>query len=216
MHVAFLILVIIIIIPIFPIFLVWHTIVRIIRKIHPFPIPHFVTNLIDNPFRRKYIQKPEELALRMGAKPGDVVLEVGPGKGTYTIAVANRILPEGVVNAIDIQQPVLDRLEKRLKEEGVANVVPKIDDAYNLSLDDDSVDVIFTIACLPEIPKPIQVLKEFKRVLKPGGIVSLCELFIDPDYPLRKTEKKWAKEAGLALKEEFGNWWAYQLNFTKE
>ena len=214
MHIALIIFLVIISLPV--LFIVWHTIVRIIRKIHPFPIPHFVTDMIDNPMRRKYIQKPDEIAERTGAKPGDIVLEVGPGKGTYTIAVARQVLPEGKVYAIDIQQPVLDRLKKRLKEEKISNIIPKIDDAYNLSFEDDTIDVIFTIACLPEIPRPVDVLKEFKRVLKPGGIISLCELFIDPDYPLRRTEKKWASKAGLVLKEEFGNWFAYQLNFTKE
>ncbi|MHA1199372.1 MAG: class I SAM-dependent methyltransferase [Candidatus Heimdallarchaeaceae archaeon] len=215
MHIALIIFLVILGIPV-AWFILGLTLIRFIRKIYPFPIPHFVVNLIDNPIRRKYIQNPDEIAERMGLKPGDIVLEVGPGKGSYTKAVAERVLPEGKVYAIDIQQPVLDRLEKRLKEENITNIIPKLDDAYNLSFDDDSIDIIFAIACLPEIPKQVEVLKEFKRVLKPGGIISLCELFIDPDYPLRRTEKKWAGNAGLSLKEEYGNWFAYQLNFTKE
>ena len=117
--------------------------------------------------------------------------------------------------AIDIQQPVLDRLANRLKKENITNIYPKLDDAYNLSFENESVDVIFAITCLPEIPEPVKVLKEFKRILKPDGKISLCELFADPDYPLRKTTKKWANEAGLKLEEEFGNWFAYQLNFKK-
>ncbi|GAI78803.1 unnamed protein product, partial [marine sediment metagenome] len=44
---------------------------------------------------------------------------------------------------------------------------------------------------------PIRALREFKRILKPDGIISLSELFLDPDYPLCRTEKRWAKEAGL-------------------
>jgi len=214
MHIALIVFLIILGIPIF--FIVFHTIVRIIRKIHPFPIPQFLTDLVDHPVRRKYWQIPDEIAERMGVKPGDTVLEIGPGKGNYTIAVAKRIEPDGKVYALDIQQPVLHRLVDRLEEDEITNIIPKLDDAYNLSFEDDTVDVIFTIACLPEIPRPIEVLKEFKRVLKPGGIVSLCELFTDPDYPLRKTEKKWASKAGLVFKEEYGNWFAYQLNFTKE
>ena len=188
---------------------------RVIRKIHPFPIPQFMTDLIDNPIRRKYWQKPEEIAERMGVKPGDIVVEVGPGKGSYTIAIADKIQPSGKVFAIDIQQEILDRLEKRIQRDNIENIIPKLDDAYNLSFEDESVDVVFLITCLPEIPEPVKALKEFKRILKPEGIISLCELFIDPDYPLRKTTKRWSKEAGLRLKEEFGNWFSYQLNFTK-
>ena len=50
MHVALIVFLVIIGIPIN--FIIWQSIVRIIRKIHPFPIPQFVTDLIDNPMRR--------------------------------------------------------------------------------------------------------------------------------------------------------------------
>ncbi len=215
MHIVLIIFLVIISIPVIW-FLLLLTIVKLIRKIYPFPIPQFFTRFIDNPIRRKYWQDPEKIAERMGVKPGDIVVEIGPGKGSYTKAVAKRILPDGKVYAIDIQQPILDRLEKRMKEEEITNIIPKLDDAYKLSFDNDSIDVIFAITCLPEIPQPVDVLKEFKRILKPEGVISLCELFIDPDYPLRKTEKRWAKEAGLILKENYGNWFAYQLHFGKE
>ncbi len=196
--------------------LLWiFVIVRIIRKIHKFPIPAFFTRLIDNAWRRKFIQKPESIANNMNLKPGMIVVEVGPGKGNYTKAVAEKLLPNGKVYAIDIQENVINKLTKKVEEEKITNILPKIDDVHNLSFENESVDRIFAIACLPEIPDPVHALKEFKRVLKPGGIVSLCELFIDPDYPLRKTEKKWASKAGLEFLEEFGNFFVYQLNFIK-
>lgn len=197
------------------IFLWVFVIVRIIRKFYPFPIPSFLTNLIDNPFRRKFLQNPEKIAERMNLKPDMVVLEIGPGKGNYTKAVSKQILPNGKLYAIDISEDVIERLKGKIEEEKIPNIIPKVDDAYSLSFEDESIDRIFAITCLPEIPEPVRALKEFKRVLRPNGIISLCELLLDPDYPFRKTEKKWAKEAGLKLEEEFGNWFVYQLNFTK-
>lgn len=197
-------------------FLIIFVIVRIIRKIYKFPIPAFATRLIDNPIRRRLIQKPELIAERMQLKPGMIVVEIGPGKGSYTKAVAEKIQPNGKVFAIDIQEPIINRLKKKIKKENIQNIIPKIDDAYNLSFEEESVDRIFAITCLPEIPDPIRVLREFKRILKPDGIISLSELFLDPDYPLRRTEKRWAKEAGLDFYEGFGNWFVYQLNFIKK
>ena len=191
-------------------------ILRIIRKIHKFPIPAFATRLIDNPFRRRLIQKPELIAERMQLKPGMIIVEIGPGKGSYTKAVAEKVQPDGKVFAIDIQESIINRLKKKIKKENIQNIIPKIDDANNLSFKDESVDRIFAITCLPEIPDPIRVLKEFKRILKSDGIISLSELFLDPDYPLRRTEKRWAKEAGLDFYEGFGNWFVYQLNFIKK
>lgn len=191
-------------------------ILRIIRKIYKFPIPAFATRLIDNPLRRRLLQKPELIAERMQLKPGMTVIEIGPGKGSYTKAVAKKVEPNGKVFAIDIQKSIITRLKKKIKKENIQNIIPKIEDANNLSFEDESVDRIFAITCLPEIPDPVRVLREFKRILKPDGIISLSELFLDPDYPLRKTEKRWAKEAGLDFLEGFGNWFVYQLNFIKK
>jgi ubiquinone/menaquinone biosynthesis C-methylase UbiE len=142
------------------------------------------------------------------------VIEIGPGKGNYTFAVARRVAP-GTVYACDIQPAVVEQLSARAARLGVTNVEALVDDAYNLGFDDDSVDRVLMIACLPEIPEPVRVLRECRRVLRPGGLVCTSEILPDPDYPLRGTEKRWATEAGLELDSEFGNFFVYQLHFRK-
>jgi len=191
-------------------------IVRAVRHLYHFPIPSFMTQFIDNPFRRRFLQNPDAIAERMGLKPGMIVVEIGPGKGSYTEAVARRILPDGKVFACDISEEVVEKLKERVDEEGITNIIPKIEDAYHFTFADGSIDLIFAIACLPEIPEPVKALKEFRRILKPKGTVCLCELFVDPDFPLRSTEKRWAEEAGLELRHEFGSWMIYQLIFGKK
>ena len=151
----------------------------------------------------------------MYLKPGMLIIEIGPGKGSYTKVLANNVLPNGKVFAIDIQESIINRLKQRIAKEEITNIFPRIDDAYNLSFEKESVDRVLMIACLPEIPEPVRVLKELKRVLKPDGVLSLSEMLPDPDYPRRKTEIKWAKQAGFELFEKFGNWFIYQLNFRK-
>jgi ubiquinone/menaquinone biosynthesis C-methylase UbiE len=196
-------------------FFIIFVLLRIIRKYHKFPVPSFMTRLIDNPIRRKFIQKPAMVAERLKLKSGMSVIELGPGKGSYTKAIAREVLPSGKVYAIDIQESIIKRLEKRLEKENIYNIIPKIDNAYNLSFEDSSIDRAIMIACLPEIPDPVRVLTEVKRILKSDGIVSLSEMLPDPDYPRRKTEIKWANEAGFELQDKFGNWFIYQLNFKK-
>jgi ubiquinone/menaquinone biosynthesis C-methylase UbiE len=196
-------------------FLFFFVILRIIRHYYHFPIPSFLTKLIDNPIRRKLIQNPTTIANRMQLQAGMTVVEIGPGKGNYTKAIAKQILPNGKVIAIDIQESIIKVLKKTLEKEKILNIEPRIDNAHNLSIPSESVDRIIAITCLPEIPNPIQVLIECKRILKTNGLVCLCELVFDPDYPRRATEKKWAQEAGLKLENEFGNFFSYQLNFIK-
>ena len=165
-------------------------VIKIVRKIHPFPIPAFMTRLIDNPFRRRFMQKPHLIAERMNLQSGMKVIEIGPGKGSYTKGVLSKILPDGKVYAIDIQESVINRLKQRLDKEKIKNIIPMINDVFSLTFEDESIDRIFAVTCLPEIPNPVQALIELKRVLKPEGIISFSELFIDPDYPLRRTEKR--------------------------
>jgi len=100
------------------------TIFKLIRKYYHFPIPAFLTKVIDNPIRRRFIHKPDLIANRMHLEPGMKVLEIGPGKGSYTKAVAKQILPNGTVYAIDIQESVIINLQKRLEKEGISNIKP--------------------------------------------------------------------------------------------
>lgn len=190
-------------------------IVRCVRHYYHFPIPDFMTEFIDNPIRRKYWQNPQIIARRMNLKPGMNVVEIGPGKGSYTKAVADAILPGGTLYAVDISKRVIDRLRDRLLREGVRNVVPKIEDAYHFTFANQSIDRIFAVSCLPEIPDPVRVLEECRRILKPEGKACFSEFIIDPDYPFRNTEKQWAEKADLKIMEEFGNWFSYQLHFGK-
>ncbi len=190
-------------------------VLRVVRHLFPFPAPAFATWLIDNPFRRRFIQNPGIIADRMGLTPGMTVLDIGPGKGSYTLATAERVRPGGTVYAVDIQEAVIRRLQHRLGKERVINIIPQREDVYHLSFTDESFDRVLMVACLPEIPEKDKALREIRRVLKPEGLLCLCELFPDPDYPLRRTEKKWAGATGLELKQEYGNWFTYQLHFGK-
>ncbi|NVM31820.1 MAG: class I SAM-dependent methyltransferase, partial [Candidatus Helarchaeota archaeon] len=98
---------------------------KIIRHYYHFPIPSVLTRIIDNPIRRKFIQRPKDVVERMQLKPGMIVVEIGPGKGNYTKAVANNILPDGKVFACDIQESVIERLKKLIEKEGIPNIIPK-------------------------------------------------------------------------------------------
>lgn len=188
------------------------TLGRLVRRRWRFPIPSFMTQLIDNPLRRRLIQPPGMFAERLRLEPGMSVVEIGPGKGGYTFEVARRVAP-GTVYACDIAPYVVERLRERAELEGVTNVDARIEDVFHLSFPDSSIDRVYMIATLPETPGPVEALRECRRVLKPGGLLSLSELLFDPDYPLRRTEKRWAEEAGLTLMEEYGGRICYQLNY---
>jgi ubiquinone/menaquinone biosynthesis C-methylase UbiE len=192
----------------------WNVVFRLIKRYHSTATPGFMTRLLDNPIRR-IIQKPKTIIKRLGLKPGMKMLEIGPGKGNYTREFAKAVLPGGKVYAVDIQESVVEYLKKKVEKENITNLIPQTGDVYNLKFEDNTFDVVFGMTVLPEIGDPVRALKEIRRIVKTGGIVSFVEAFPDPDYPRRNTEKKWAKEAGLKFVQQHGNWFIYQLNFQK-
>jgi ubiquinone/menaquinone biosynthesis C-methylase UbiE len=176
------------------------------------PCPSSWSWIVDNPLRRWDVR---HALARAGLRTGETVLELGPGPGAFTVDAAQRLGPEGRLIAVDIQPEMIAQVEARVRDAGLINVETHVASAYDLPLDDGTVDRAFLITVLPEIPDPVRGLREVYRVLRPGGILSTTEEFLDPDYPLRKTAMAWAEAAGFELVERHGNWWTYTLNFRK-
>ncbi len=191
----------------------WLVIVRIVAKLHGGePCPYALAWLADNPLRRRYMRP---ILDRIGIQPGERVLELGPGPGTFTLQAARRTQPGGRLVAVDIQPKMIAVVERKVREAGLTNVETHVASAYDLPLEAESVDRAFLVTVLPEIPDRRLALAELRRVLKPGGVLSITEEFLDPDYPLARTTIRWAQEAGFKLDERHGNWWLYTLNFRK-
>jgi ubiquinone/menaquinone biosynthesis C-methylase UbiE len=119
------------------------------------------------------------------------------------------------VVAVDIQPEMISSLQSKVREAGLLNVETYVAPAHQLPVHDSSIDRAFMVTVLPEIPDKQQALSELRRVLKPNGILSVTEEFLDPDYPLPGTTVRWARQAGFELVERHGNWWAYTLNFRR-
>lgn len=191
-----------------------HTLIRVVRHFYKFPMPQWMANLIDNPFRRK-IQPPDETAIRHGIQSGMQVLEVGPGNGTYTLAAARRIGPNGKLVTIDIEPKMIERVNQKIAAEGLTNIEARIASVYDLPFDTESFDLIYMIAVINEIPDIPRALSEFHRVLKPAGKLVFSELFVDPDYPLAGTLIRKSRTAHFLLKDKIGNFFYYTLIFER-
>jgi len=196
-------------------FLIWHTLVRIVRYFYKFPMPEFLTDVIDNPLRR-WIQSPEETAIRHGILPGMTVLEIGPGNGTYTLAAARLLGSEGKMTAIDIEPKIIQRLGRRLQDENIDNVEARVADVHDLPYEDGTFDVITMIAVIGELPDKPKALAEFHRLLKPSGTLVFSELLMDPDYPRAETLTRLGARAGFHVKQKLGNFFYYTLILEKD
>jgi ubiquinone/menaquinone biosynthesis C-methylase UbiE len=193
-------------------FLFFGVVVRLVRRFYHFPIPWFLAGLIDNPVRRR-VQSPKKIADRLDLGPGMKVVEIGPGPGTFTIEIGTKVAPGGSVYAFDISPKTIRKLLARIVKRGANNVAPVIASAYDLPLVGHSVDRVFMVAVLAEIPDRQRALREFARVLKPNGLLSISEFVSDPDYPLRRTVIRWCHEAGFQEISKHGSLVQYTLSF---
>jgi len=194
--------------------IILHTMIRVIRYFYKFPMPQFLADIIDNPLRRK-IQPPGDTAIRHGIERGMIVLEVGPGNGRYTTASAKLVGNTGKVYTIDIEKKMIDRVQSRIKQEGINNIIALVANVYKLPFRDSYFDLIYMIAVFNEIPDHDKALRELYRVLKPNGLLVFSEVLMDPDYPLSSTLIKKVSNYNFILKDKIGNMFYYTLRFKK-
>lgn len=208
-------LIIIIVVLAFPVF--WLTVAKVFRKMVHFPAPPFIGHILDSNYRRR-IQPPDKIIQRSGIKQGMQVLEVGCGSGAFTTFVARAVGERGKVYALDIEPKMLKQLEKKLSKlenQDIKNIKLIQSSAYELPFEENSLDLVYMITVLQEIPDRNRALQQARRVLKPGGTLAVTELFPDPDYPWKSTTIKLGKQAGFVLDEVSGSFFNYTVRFQK-
>jgi ubiquinone/menaquinone biosynthesis C-methylase UbiE len=159
--------------------------------------------------QRFWIDAPHPLITRerlrevLEPRPGERVLEIGPGTGYYTLELADW-MGDGKLAIFDIQQEMLDHTMARVRERGLANVEPTQGDAASLGYGDESFDAVVLTTVLGEIPQREQALAEIARVLKPGGRLVVGELFGDPHYNSPRQVERLGTLAGLRAERRSG------------
>jgi arsenite methyltransferase len=110
-------------------------------------------------------------------RPGEVVLDVGAGDGLIAFGALERLGPSGRVIFSDVSQALLDHCHQIVVAEGLLDrcrFVPASADSLT-GVADESVDVVTTRSVLIYVKDKAAALREFCRVLRPGGRVSLSE-----------------------------------------
>jgi ubiquinone/menaquinone biosynthesis C-methylase UbiE len=210
-------IIVIIILCILAFLIFWLGMVRIFRKLVHFPAPAFIGSLLDSDYRRR-IQPPDQLIERSGVKKDMHVLDLGCGSGAFTSYIARAVGDKGKVYALDIQADMLKQLEKKLSKpenKDIKNIKLIEGNAYELPFDDNSLDLVNMVTVLQEIPDRNKALQEVKRVLKPGGLFAVTELFPDPDYPWKSTTIKLGEGVSFVVDKVSGNFFNYTVRFKK-
>jgi ubiquinone/menaquinone biosynthesis C-methylase UbiE len=106
--------------------------------------------------------------------PGSLVLEAGCGTGAQTRILA-RHSPGAQFIAVDISEDSIKQAQTRIRAEKISNVYFEAQNLLSLSFPDSHFDHVFVCFVLEHLAKPLNALKEFKRILKPGGTITVIE-----------------------------------------
>jgi SAM-dependent methyltransferase len=188
---------------------------RFASRRHSLPCPAWLRWLVefDSPFARTY--RSDVILQRASVETGMTVLDVGCGPGRLTIPAARLVGPTGEVVAVDIQAKMLRRAEEKAKAANLTNIRFLNVGAGEGKLGREIADRALLVTVLGEIPDREAALKEIFAALKPGGVLSLTEIMMDPHYQGRGTILKLAAPLGFREKAFFGNRLAFTLNLEK-
>jgi len=191
--------------------LVWRYGTRLTRL----PCPAWLSWTVerDNPFVSA--TRSEAIIRASGLRPGMKVVDVGCGPGRVAIPAAQAVAPGGEVLALDLQAAMLRRAAAKAAVAQVGNIRFLQAGAGDAKLAAGEFDRAFLITVLGEIPDRQAALAEIFRALKPGGLLTVAEVALDPHYQRRGTVGKLAASVGFRERAFSGAWYSYSLNLEK-
>ena len=175
--------------------------------------PHKLAFTLLIPLRNIFLS-PKKLIQRLEINEESVVLEVGSGPGYSCIKVAESI-PKGKLLLTDIQQKMLDYAERRIDRKGLQNVEYYLCNGRTFPFSDNTFDRIFMVTVIGEVENKEEYVKEFYRILKDDGIMSISELAGDPDKMEIDKVKELAGKSGFKIYRVYGSRKNYTINFKK-
>jgi ubiquinone/menaquinone biosynthesis C-methylase UbiE len=102
------------------------------------------------------------------------LLEIGCGAGAV-LGILGQTFPGLKLAGIDLEQKQIDYAQKHLDNLDLSAADLRVGDATKLPWQDNYFDHLYAIWFLEHLPNPLQVLQEAKRVLKPGGTITVTE-----------------------------------------
>jgi SAM-dependent methyltransferase len=105
---------------------------------------------------------------------GSTVLEAGCGTGAQTVSLA-RNSPGARFTSVDRSEISLNEARKRVAAAGLSNVAFEREDIFDLPYPPASFDHVFVCFVLEHLARPLEALHALKKVLKPGGTITVME-----------------------------------------
>jgi arsenite methyltransferase len=162
--------------------------------------------------QRVATQKIDEVLSKLSLKPGMIVADIGAGSGLFSRPLAKAVGPTGKVYAVDIQQDLLDYINKRDKEENIRNIQTVLGEFNDPKLPARNVDLAFINDVLHHIQNRAAYLKALAKYINVSGRIAIIEMNKDDPNTPHKSQpellvgrdqiEQWMADAGFKLVQE--------------
>ena len=152
-------------------------------------------------------QRPDQIMDAMAIADASVVADIGAGSGWFTVRLARRVGPQGLVYAEDVQKEMLNAISRRVGREGFNNVKQVLGLKNDPRLPGASLDAVLIVDAYHEIEDRVSMLSNLARALKPQGRIGVIDFRLEGTGPGPEADErvspdivvKDANQAGLRL-----------------
>jgi SAM-dependent methyltransferase len=130
--------------------------------------------LLEAPDRDEW-QRPHQILDALGIADASVVADFGAGAGWFTVRLARRVGPNGLVYAQDVQPEMLAAITRRVQREGLGNVRPVLGRGSNPRLPARTLDAVLMVDVVHEIEDRVTLFRNLASSLKPAGRIGVVD-----------------------------------------
>jgi predicted methyltransferase len=134
--------------------------------------PPLDLGLLERPDRALW-QKPDQIMDAVHVADGSTVADIGAGAGWFTIRLAQRVGPKGMVYAQDVQRLMLDAIKRRVQREGLENITTVQAHGNDPNLPANTLDAILMVDAYQEVDNRVVYLRNLANALKPTGRIGI-------------------------------------------